>query len=160
MTVVTGIPTRSRVEGWTTAITELEDSAAWWRVTAGGIETAVAQYTAQLSAPGGTIWEGNGATAAQDGGADDSAVAARAATRLRGLSTVAEQGAQTLTQLRQGVLHSIASAEADGFTVTEQLGVKDALRYDGKDLATVVRRMAKAAEHRGYITEGAAALSQ
>jgi len=109
-----GLPTRSDIEGWTDAINELSSSAAAYRAAADRVEAAADAHVQQMSAPGGTVWEGAAADAARESGYADRGVVYRAADHMRDMARVANGGAQNLSQARDRALDAISEAEEIG----------------------------------------------
>lgn len=94
----TDLPTRSEIEGWIDDINDLSSSATQYRAAAERLEIAADGHVQQLSAPGGTEWEGEAADTARESGYDDRGVVYRAAGHMREMAKVADLGSATFTR--------------------------------------------------------------
>ncbi|MGE2832643.1 hypothetical protein [Mycobacterium sp. SMC-4] len=153
-----GLPTRSDIENWIDAVNELSSSADSYRAAANRIEAATDAHVQQISAPGGTVWEGSGADAARESAYADRGAIYRAADHMRDMAKAANRGAQNLSHARDRALDAIAEAEADDFRVGENLAVSDIRRYSSEQAGLYAARKAKAGEHVSYIVMRAGAL--
>jgi hypothetical protein len=153
-----GLPTRSDIEGWIDAIDELSSSAASYRAAADRIEAAADAHAQQLSAPGGTAWEGDAADAARESAYADRGVVYRAADHMREMAKVGNLGAQNISQARDRALDAVSEAEANDFRVGDDLTVTDRRRYTSLEVSLYAARKAKAEEHHSYIAMRAGAL--
>lgn len=151
--------TRSDIEGWTHAIDALSSSATAYRSAAERIESTADAHVHQISAPGGTVWAGDGADAARESAYVDRGVVYRAADHLRELAKIANPGAQNLSQARDRTLDAISEAEGDDFQVGEDLTVTDTRRYTSREINAYIARQAKAEEHHRYIAMRAGTLA-
>ncbi|OCB59156.1 hypothetical protein A5722_05230 [Mycobacterium vulneris] len=134
--------TRSKIENWD--ITHLEIAATRWRASADEFEQLFAQHRQNISAPGGTEWEGAAKDAALDRVNADSSVVGRHGEVVRAAADLADASIGDLRAAHRAALTAITEAEADGFRVAENLRVTDARRYD---IATIVDRNRALAEH-------------
>jgi hypothetical protein len=153
-----GVPTRSQIDSFTHVINGLSASAVSWRTAAGQFESAVDTYAQQISAPGGTEWEGDAADAAQASAYADRGVVYQAADHLRDMASVASRGAQNLQGAQLRALDAIADAEHDDFVVSDDLTVTDQRTYTSDEIDLYQQRQAQAAEHQDYIVMRARAL--
>ncbi|WP_421874641.1 HNH/ENDO VII family nuclease [Mycolicibacterium wolinskyi] len=140
------VPTRSQVQDWDTK--DLDAAATRWRAAAATGETAFESHRQNILHPGGTTWAGDAKDAALDRVTADLAVARHHGDVQREGAEIAAQGAQDIAGARSRVLDAIAEAEADGFTVGEDLSVTDTRAYD---VETAAARATAAAEHAEYI---------
>ncbi|WP_458317914.1 DNA/RNA non-specific endonuclease [Mycolicibacterium brisbanense] len=127
------LPTRSEIENWNT--TDLADAAASWRTAATESEDAFDQHRQNISAPGGTTWEGIAKDAALDRVTNDIGVVGSHGAVLREAATLAENGSYDIEAAKRDVLTAIKETEDDGFKVGEDLSVTDTRRADLTTLA-------------------------
>lgn len=118
-----GTPGRSQIEGWDTA--HLETAATRWSATAGQWEDHFSVIQAGTVSPGGTVWEGMGADAAQDRAFADLVKVRGLADSLHSASAVARNGADELAWAKSQALSAIIEAEEAQFAVAEDLSVTD-----------------------------------
>lgn len=154
-----GLPTRSEIDGWTRAIDDLSSAAEAFGAAAERLETAADAHARQLSAPGGTDWEGDAANTAEQRAYADRAVIYAAADLVRRMRKVANLGAGNLQRARNAALEAIAEAETDEFRVNEELTVTDTRRYTGDQVAAHAARQVIAETHHGYIAMRASQLA-
>lgn len=136
------LPTKSEIAEWATS--HLSDAATTWRTAAAGSESAFDQHRQNISAPGGTTWEGMAKDAALDRVANDIGVVGRQSSLLREAAGLAENGSHDIAAAKRDALAAIAAAVDDGFNVAEDLSVTDSRSYD---IDTVADRNRAAAEH-------------
>ncbi|MCZ0730908.1 WXG100 family type VII secretion target [Mycolicibacterium iranicum] len=136
------IPTRSEIEAWSTA--HLADAATAWRSAATASEDAFDQHRQNVMNPGGTTWEGDAKDAALDRVTRDIAVVGSQNDVLLGAADAAENSVTDINAAKREVLAAISAAEADDFTVGEDLSVTDNRAYDEE---TAAARAIAAAEH-------------
>ena len=105
------IPTRSEIEAWTTSY--LADAAAAWRGAAAASEDAFDQHRQNISAPGGTTWEGDAKDAALDRVTRDISVVGTQNETLLSAADTAENGVTDINAAKREVLAAITAAEAD-----------------------------------------------
>ncbi|WP_375538316.1 ribonuclease domain-containing protein [Mycolicibacterium sp. CBMA 311] len=118
-----GALTRSVIENWD--VEHLETAAKHFSSTAQVWEehyTAIHQGTL---APGGTVWEGPAAEAAQESTFADLVKVRGAADRLHDASSIAANGAGDLRWAKRRVLETIIEAEDAQFSVGDDLSVSD-----------------------------------
>lgn len=135
-------PTRSQIENWSTS--HLTEAAATWRQAATGSESTFDEHRQNIASPGGTTWEGDAKDAAVDRVTADCAVVGRQGGVLREAADLAENGSHDINSAKDKAVQAITTAENDGFSVTENLKVTDARKYD---FATIVERNRALAEH-------------
>ncbi|MEV0672581.1 hypothetical protein [Mycobacterium sp. NPDC050441] len=136
------LPTRSEIEEWSTS--HLSDAARSWRTAAAASEGAFDQHRQNVSAPGGTAWEGGAKDAALDRVTADVAVVGRQSSVLREAAGLAENGGHDIAAAKDKVVEAISAAENDGFRVGEDLSVSDSRKYD---ITTIVARNRALKEH-------------
>ncbi|OBG82140.1 hypothetical protein A5699_07085 [Mycobacterium sp. E802] len=136
------LPTRSDIEEW--SISHLSDAARSWRIAATVSEDAFDQHRQNISAPGGTTWEGGAKDAAVDRVANDVVVVGRQSGVLREAADLAENGSYDIKTAKDKAVEAIRAAENDGFSVGEDLSVTDARKYD---ITTIVERNKALKEH-------------
>lgn len=122
------LPTRSEIEEWSTS--HLDTAVTNWRTAATGSETAFDEHRQNVSAPGGTTWEGTAKDTALDRVTADIGVVGRQSGVLRAAADLAENGAHDIKAALDKALEAIKAAEDDGFTVGEDLTVNDTKRVD------------------------------
>ena len=59
-----GLPRRTEIVDWSEAIDDLSRAAAEYRAAADKLECVADRHVQQLTAPGGSVWEGDAADAA------------------------------------------------------------------------------------------------
>lgn len=138
--------TRTGIDNYRNAVTELYASADVWRTAAERIETAVDGYVSGIT---GTDWSGDAADAAEASAYADRGAVYDAADHLRTLARHADLGASNLNNAHQQVTEAIAAAEADGFAVADDRSICDTRRYD---ISTIRARNAALAEHSDTVT--------
>lgn len=146
-----GLPTRSEIDHWTEAIDDLSAAAEAYGTAAHRIENAADAHLRQLSAPGGTDWEGDAADTAQEAAYADRGVAYTAADLMRKMQKLANVGAGNIRQARDTALDAIAEAERDDFRVADDLSVTDTRRYTAQQMSAYEMRRATAEVHHSYV---------
>jgi hypothetical protein len=121
----TRIPTRSQISDWD--VRHLEQAAWDWTTSANKWEAHFDTLHRQAMSPGGSVWEGRAADAAQHRTYADLLEVRSAADDLRSAATAARRGADELQYARSSVLKAIAAAEKAGLVVGEDLSVTVAL---------------------------------
>ena len=116
-----GVPSLSEIQAWDVA--HLENAATGWKATAEHWESSFTSIHRATVSPGGTVWEGVAAEAAQESAFAD-------LVRVRGLSDVlhesseiARRGAETLDSAKRSVLDAVNEADSAGYMVSEDLSV-------------------------------------
>jgi hypothetical protein len=118
-----GVPSLSQIAGWDTE--HLESAARTWSTTAEHWEeTFTAVHRGSLS-PGGTIWEGEGAEAAQQRTFADLVKVRGLSDQLFNAAEIARRGADQLGYLKRMALAAVDDARTAGFDVGEDLSVSD-----------------------------------
>jgi hypothetical protein len=116
-----GLPRLADVQAWDTS--HLTTAAQHWADSATRWEDGFAEVARHSFSPGGSVWEGAAATAAQDRAVADRTQVNRVAERLRTVSADARIGATELSAARQQVLAAVNAARAAGFEVSDDLSV-------------------------------------
>jgi hypothetical protein len=116
-----GAPSLSKVQAWD--VTHLENAARDWSATAQHWETSFASIHRASISPGGTVWEGVAAEAAQERAFADLVKVRGLADVLHESAAIARRGAETLYSAKQNVLDVVKDATAGGYVVGEDLSV-------------------------------------
>lgn len=119
----TGALTRSAIENWD--IEHLETAATHFSSTAWAWEEHYTTIHQEAVNPGGTVWDGAAAEAAQEATFADLVKVRGAADGLHSASTIARDGADELAWAKGHVQDAIEEAEAAGFTVGQDFSVTD-----------------------------------
>jgi hypothetical protein len=151
-----GPMTRSRIEAFDQTAQVLTDLARLLRAGAEQLRHATAAYVGQMRTPNGVEWEGQAAVAAFDTAADDESELNRGLDHAHDMADVAEQGGNYLRGAREHTLEAITVAEDDGFSVGEDLTVRDTRAW--RSAAHRAARLQDATAHRDYIAHCAARL--
>jgi hypothetical protein len=114
-------PTRSMIEAYDPVW--LADAALYWNRAADHLQDTFSQVHVQAQGLG---WQGasGDALTAHTFGMHTAAIGVSDA--MRGAATIAREGASNLTALASKARYAIEDAQADGFTVGEDLSVSDA----------------------------------
>ncbi|MFV8051478.1 MULTISPECIES: Tox-REase-5 domain-containing protein [Mycobacteriaceae] len=134
--------TRSEIEDLTTS--DFADAAARWRTAADQSDEVFDRHRQNIASPGGTTWEGDAKDAALDRAIADGVVAGDQNGVVREAAGIAEDAVTDISAAQREVVAAITTAENDGFTVSEDLKVTDARKYD---INTIAERNKAAAEH-------------
>lgn len=148
--------TRTQLQDWQNA--HLITAAAQWKRTAADSEKLFDQHCRNVAAPGGSEWAGDGSDAAIHRAQTDFGVVSRQNDVQRTAASIAERGAADIRAAKGAALEAIADAERDGFTVGQDLSVRDTTRL--ADPASAAARQAIAVEHAEYIRWNADQLMQ
>jgi hypothetical protein len=116
-----GAPRLLEVQAWDVA--HLEKAAKDWNATAEHWESSFISIHRASVSPGGTVWEGAAAEAAQDRAFADLVKVRGLADVLHESAAIADRGAQTLESAKQSVLDAVEDANAAGYLVGEDLSV-------------------------------------
>jgi hypothetical protein len=127
------VPSRSQIENWDTS--HLATAANRWRTAASNSDTLFAQHRLNVATPGGAEWEGPAKDAALDQVTADAAVVRNHADVIVEAADIAENGIADIHAAQRKALEAIAEAEAEGFTVAEDLSVRDTRRADLSNMA-------------------------
>ncbi|WP_102142983.1 HNH/ENDO VII family nuclease [Mycobacterium hubeiense] len=138
------LPTKSRIQNWPSA--HLESTAAQLLAWADGSERLFEQHVQNVAAPGGTNWAGSAKDAAYARVTADMEVVRRQSQVQRDGADIASNGADDIQAAQRKALEAIAEAEADGFSVGEDLSVTEA-RYASPLLRAPAGRQEAALEH-------------
>jgi hypothetical protein len=147
------LPTRSGIENWPTQ--HLDDAAARWEAKATTSVETFEQHHRNVVSPGGTEWTGLANEAAVDRVTSDLGVVRHHAEVKTEAAKEARTGGEDIRAVKKLVAEAISEAEQDGFTVSEDLSVTDARKYD---IDTVLERNKAAKEHAEFIRFRAAQL--
>lgn len=129
------LPSLSQIFGWDTE--HLSLAATDWSTTAEHWENAFDNVHRGTLAPGGTVWEGAAAEAAQGRAFGDLVKARGLADTLSEAATITRRGAEQLNYLQRQAIEAISEAREAGFTVGEDLSVTDTSKYSGSRGAAV-----------------------
>jgi hypothetical protein len=116
-----GAPSLSEIQAWDVA--HLEKAASDWTATAQHWESSFTSIHRASVSPGGTVWEGATAEAAQERALADLVKVRGLADVLHESAAIARRGADTLYAAKQGALDAIRNASAAGYLVGEDLSV-------------------------------------
>jgi hypothetical protein len=116
-----GAPSLSEVQAWD--ITHLESAARDWTTSAQHREASFTSIHRASVSPGGTVWEGVAAEAAQERAFADLVKVRGLADVLHESAAIARRGAETLNSAKQSVLDAVKDASAAGYMVGEDLSV-------------------------------------
>jgi len=118
-----GTLTLSAIEGWDTE--HLESAARTWDATAEHWEDTFSAIHRGSLNPGGTVWEGEGAEAAQRRAFADLVKVRGWSDHLYEAAKIARRGADQLDYLKRAALDAVDEARGAGFNVGEDLSVSD-----------------------------------
>jgi hypothetical protein len=118
-TSVGAMPRLSEIRSWD--IEHLTAAAGWWDAAANRWENGLSDVVRHSYTPGGSIWEGAAASAAQERALADRTKVSATAQHLRMTSAAARAGADALASARQQVLAAVNAARAAGFHVGDDL---------------------------------------
>jgi len=139
-------PTRSQIHNWQSA--HLETAAAQWRTSASAAERLFEQHRQVIAAPGSSEWSGDAKDAAWQRVTADLGLVRRQSDVQRKAAGIAERGCADVRSAQRAVEEAIAAAEADGFTVGEDLSLTDTRSVDQ---AAAAERATAGAEHAEFI---------
>lgn len=142
------------MENWDTS--ELDNAATRWRQVADHSEQSFDQHQANIV---NTDWSGDAKDAATDSAAAAVGVAGNQNRIIRESASIAENGCADVKFALRAALSAIAEAEADGFTVGEDLSLTDT-RYASGLLRVPADRGRVAAEHADNVKWSAQQLVQ
>ncbi|BBZ67159.1 hypothetical protein MINS_25880 [Mycolicibacterium insubricum] len=144
-TAETGLPARSQVE--TVDTSDLDDAAVRWVQFADDSEDVWTIHRSNIDSPSGTVWKGETKDAAVERVSADISVVAWQCDIAREAAAIAREASATRHLLAGKVVDAIAEAEDDGFSVDEDLTVRDT----GFDPDNATARKTTATEHADYI---------
>jgi hypothetical protein len=124
--------TLSQVQAWDTD--HLETAATHWTATAARWRDGFTAVGSGIDRPGGTAWEGASAEAASARSERDRVQVLGLVDRLHDASSVARSGAAELTAAKTRALASVDNAQRAGFTVSDDLSVRDTLSVPSKPM--------------------------
>ena len=116
-----GVPSLSEIQAWD--IAHLEGAATDWSATAEHWESSFSSIHRTSVSPGGTVWEGVAAEAAQQRAFADLVKVRGLADVLHESAAVARRGAETLDSAKRSVLDAVEEASSAGYVVGEDLSV-------------------------------------
>jgi hypothetical protein len=116
-----GAPSLSEIQAWD--VVHLENAATDWTNTAQHWEASFSSIHRASVSPGGTVWEGVAAEAAQERAFADLVKVRGLADELHESAAIARRGAETLRSAKQSVLDAVRNASASGYVVGEDLSV-------------------------------------
>jgi hypothetical protein len=116
-----GVPSLSEIQAWDVA--HLEGAATDWSTTAEHWESSFSSIHRASVAPGGTVWEGVAAEAAQERAFADLVKVRGLADVLHESAAIARRGAETVYSAKRSVLDAVEEASSAGFVVGEDLSV-------------------------------------
>ena len=123
------LPGLSQILRWDTE--HLSGAATDWSATAEHWEGAFDGVHRGMLAPGGSVWEGAAADAAQERAFSDLMKVRGLADTLSGAATITRRGADQLDYLKRQAIDAIEEAREAGFTVGEGLSVTDTSKRSG-----------------------------
>ncbi|SPM37728.1 hypothetical protein MRAB57_5577, partial [Mycobacterium rhizamassiliense] len=116
-----GAPSLSEIEAWDVA--HLENAATGWKATAEHWESSFTSIHRATVSPGGSVWEGLAAEAAQERALADLVKVRGLADALHESAAIARRGAETLDSAKRSVLDAVEEATSAGYVVGEDLSV-------------------------------------
>jgi len=119
----TGVPGLTQILTWDTG--HLHRAAVDWTSTGEQWEEIFTGVHRGMLSPGGTVWEGNAAEAAQERSFADLVKVRGLSDVLHEAAAIARRGADQLDYLKHQAIDAIAEAEEAGFAVGEDLTVTD-----------------------------------
>jgi hypothetical protein len=117
------LPSLSQIHGWDTA--HLEDAATHWSSRAWEWEDAFTDVHQRVLFPGGTPWRGIGADSAFLRTGTDKVAVSGIADSLHAAAAAAREGAGDISWAKRSAIQAVEQAQAQGFTVGEDLSVTD-----------------------------------
>lgn len=148
--------TRSHMAAFDETAAILSSSAAQWRSHAVRLKQAVDVNVDQVITPNGTEWTGQTAVSFFETAYADRLAVLPAITHAYAMAEVAERGGERLLGAREAALAAIAEAEADNFSVAQDLSLTDNYTWEPPPQRTA--RQTAAVGHRNYIAHHAALL--
>jgi hypothetical protein len=145
-----GLPNLSQILGWDTE--HLSRAAVDWVSAAQHWEGTFDNLHRGTLSPGGGVWEGAAADAAQDRTFGDLVKVRGLSDTLQEASAIARRGVEQLDYLKRNAIEAINDARGAGFTVGEGLSVTDTSKFAGL-------RVGQAEQHASTIAARAAALA-
>jgi hypothetical protein len=139
------MPSLTQVRGWDTE--HLTEAASHWTDAATMWENAFTHVSTQITNPGGTVWEGVAAEAAQQRAYADRLIVTGLADQLHGAAGVARRGADQMAYAKQRVLDAVQNAEQARFTVGEDFSVSS------RESSTPAQMAARRAQAEGFAAD-------
>jgi hypothetical protein len=115
------MPSLAEVEAWD--VTHLENASRDWTATAEHWESAFTSIHRASVSPGGTLWEGAAAEAAQERAFADLVKVRGLADVLHQSAAIARRGAETLYSVKRSVLDAVEEIGSAGYLVGQDLSV-------------------------------------
>lgn len=115
------MPSLSELQAWDT--THLQNAARDWTATAQLWEASFSSIHQAVLTPGGTVWEGAAAEAAQQSTLADLVQVRGWADVLHESAAIARRGAETVSSAKNSALSAVEEAQAAGYRVGEDLSV-------------------------------------
>ncbi|MBB5162477.1 WXG100 family type VII secretion target [Mycobacterium sp. AZCC_0083] len=119
----TARPSLSQIVNWD--VKHLEQAASDWTSTATRWEGHFGTLHRATMSPGGSVWDGAGADAAQERSFADLVKVRGIADTLHDAAAIARRGADELHYAQRNAINAVAEAEEAGFIVGEDLSVAD-----------------------------------
>lgn len=141
------VPSLSQIES--ASFGYLPDAGTYWRTLGEKLQAGFTEVRTEIMAPGGSVWRGAAAHAAQQRAAGDVATIGLPYEQLLAAASIAERGHQQLEAHRQGVLEAVNDAIADGFIVNDDYSVTDTRDYYSEE--EFEQRHAAAQGHASFI---------
>ncbi|WP_139043340.1 hypothetical protein [Mycobacterium lentiflavum] len=116
-----GVPSLSEIQAWDVA--HLAGAATDWKATAEHWESSFTSIHRVTVSPGGTVWEGVAAEAAQERALADLVKVRGLADALHESAAIARRGAETIDSAKRSVLDAVEEASSAGYVVGEDLSV-------------------------------------
>jgi hypothetical protein len=116
-----GVPFLSEIHAWD--VTHLQNAARDWTATAEHWESSFSSIHRATVSPGGTVWEGVAAEAAQARAFADLVQVRGLADVLHESAAIARRGADALDSAKRSVLDAVEEADSAGYVVGEDLSV-------------------------------------
>ncbi|SOX52908.1 hypothetical protein MAAFP003_1576, partial [Mycobacterium ahvazicum] len=116
-----GVPSLSEIQAWDVA--HLESAATDWKATAEHWESSFSSIHRVTVSPGGTVWQGVAAEAAQERAFADLVKVRGLADVLHESAEIARRGAESLDSAKRSVLDAVEEASSAGYVVGEDLSV-------------------------------------
>jgi hypothetical protein len=127
--------TLSQIQAWDAD--HLEAAATQWTATAARWRDGFTAVSSGIDRPGGAVWEGASAEAASARSERDRVQVLGLVDRLHDASSIARTGAADLAAAKSRALASVDTARHAGFTVSEDLSVRDTLSVPSKPMRLV-----------------------
>lgn len=154
MVATSSLPSLSQVQ--TLDTTYLQEADQYWTRTGNLWDQVFTEIHETISTPGGTSWNGQAATAAEERAYIDLMKVRGAAFQLHEAAGIARRGDEQVQACKQEVLDAVRDAREAGFEVGESYSVTD--RSQGGSAEFRAERLTQAAGHAAFIRHRVAAL--